>query len=70
MNTLNPNYISGFFQGDGSFFIHISKTRLQIQPTCSLTQDLSSIIVLEKIKEYFGCGFITIKKKLTLQNDG
>jgi len=40
---INPNYISGLVQSDGSFF--------------------DSISVLEKIRIYFNCGYISTNKK-------
>lgn len=54
---INPNYISGFIQSDGSFFVSIAKNQkykfgLRVRPKLSLTQDLDSIIVLNKIQEY------------------
>lgn len=67
-NNLNifPSYISGLTQTDGTFFCGISvhKTNkgetLRFTPTFAISTDLDSIDVLEKIKDYFGCGFITI----------
>lgn len=68
LGPINPNYISGFIQSDGSFFVSIAKNQkskfgLRVRPKLSLTQDLDSIIVLNKIQEYFKCGYITINHK-------
>jgi LAGLIDADG endonuclease len=65
LKEINPNYISGLTQSDGSFFCAIKKNSnsrfgFKFVPTFSITVDLDSILVLEKIKEYFNCGIITI----------
>lgn len=67
-SSIDPNYISGLTQSDGSFFVTIAKNSkskfgLRIRPTFSITQDLDSLLVLEKIKNYFNCGYITINQK-------
>jgi hypothetical protein len=66
LNTFS-NYISGLTQTDGTFFCAISvyKTNketetLRFSPTFAITTDLDSINVLEKIKDFLDCGFITI----------
>jgi hypothetical protein len=62
---LEPNYISGLTQADGSFFCTISKRKkvdgslyLNFRPTFEITLDFDSKSTLEKIKIYFSCGFI------------
>lgn len=65
--NIDPNYISGLAQADGSFFCTISKNvgskfGIRLRPTFSITLDLSSISVLVSIKDYFKCGYITINE--------
>lgn len=65
---IDPNYISGLTQSDGSFFVTISKNKkskwgIRIRPTFTITQNLDSLSVLESIKHFFNCGYITIIKE-------
>jgi len=65
---IDPNYISGLTQSDGSFFVVISKNSkaklgLRVRPTFTITQDLDSISVLEEVQKYFNCGKIYINQK-------
>jgi LAGLIDADG DNA endonuclease family protein len=62
---IDPNYISGLTQADGSFFCSIKFRSnfsglhsLQFVPTFTITVDLDSIAVLYLIQEYFNCGNI------------
>ena len=61
---IDPNYISGLMQSDGSFFIILAKTdksllKLAINPVISITLEKSSINTLHTIRSYFsGCGHI------------
>lgn len=64
-NNIDPNYISGLTQADGSFFCSIKfranlsgLKSFQFVPTFSITVDLDSISVLYSIKAYFNCGNI------------
>lgn len=64
----NPNYISGLVQADGSFFVTISKNPkskygLRIRATFTITQNLNSIGILEKVQSYFKCGNVFINKR-------
>lgn len=63
--SLEPNYISELTQVDGSFFCTISKRKkvdgslyLIFRPTFEITLDFDSKSTLDKIKNYFSCGFI------------
>ncbi len=63
LNQLNPWYISGLTQADGSFFCVVSNKAnalfgLQFRPKFTLTQDLGSLGVLVSIQRFFGCGKI------------
>lgn len=67
-SNLNPNYISGLSQSDGSFFVVFSKEKkykhgIRVRPKFVITQDLDSKLVLEKVQNYFGCGQIVINNK-------
>jgi len=60
---LDPNYITGFVDGEGSFSISISPKSLkevnwEIRPSFSISQHKRNRGILFKIKEYFGCGWI------------
>ena len=63
VNQINPWYITGLVQADGSFFCILSKKTnalfgLQFRPKFSITMDLDSMNVLVFIHDYFGCGSI------------
>jgi len=65
---LNPYYISGLVQADGSFFVTISKNPkskygLRIRATFTITQNSDSIGVLEQVQSYFKCGNVFINQK-------
>lgn len=62
-----PGYISGLTQSDGSFFGTISLSSkhlfgLQFRPKFSITADLDSKHVLDRIQSYFGCGNVVINE--------
>lgn len=63
--TIEPNYISGLTQSDGSFFCTTAKRKkvdgslyLVFRPTFEITLDFDSKSTLEKIQNYFSCGII------------
>jgi LAGLIDADG DNA endonuclease family protein len=65
---LSPGYISGLTQTDGSFFCSIllspkHRFGIQFRPKYTITADLDSKYVLDKIQAYFNCGLITINNK-------
>jgi hypothetical protein len=65
--VLTPGYISGLTQSDGSFFCTISLSSkhlfgLQFRPKFSITADLDSKHVLDRIQSYFGCGNVAINE--------
>lgn len=65
-NKINPLYISGFTQADGSFSITIKKgkkKKLYFTPRFSITQLKKEKILINNIKEYFGVGYIRELKK-------
>ena len=65
---LNPYYVSGFADGEGSFSITVSPNvkfniGWQITPSFSLSQNKNSRAILFKIKNFFGCGSIRPSRK-------
>ena len=58
---LNPDYITGFVDGEGSFSVSISprnfkNVKWEIRPSFSISQHRRSRGILFRIEEYFGCG--------------
>jgi len=67
---LNPKYIIGFIDAEGSFNITISKdnkrlTNYKVVCELHITQNINSIKVLKNIKDYFNCGVIKVDNKKT-----
>lgn len=65
-SNINPWYISGLTQSDGSFFciISISKTnQISFRPYFTITADLDSVHVLHLIQNFFNCGKIYVNVK-------
>nr|BBG67071.1 hypothetical protein [Stropharia rugosoannulata] len=65
---MSPGYISGLTQTDGSFFCSIiispkHRFGIQFRPKYTITADLDSKYVLEKIQAYFNCGLVTVNNK-------
>ncbi len=65
---LNPYYITGFVDGEGSFSISISprnfkNVKWEIRPSFSISQHKKSRSILFKIKDYFQCGTIRPNRK-------
>lgn len=68
MNILNPNWVTGFVDGEGCFHVRISKRKklnvgIEIGLSFSISQKKKDIKLLEDIKSYFKCGGIRINKK-------
>lgn len=60
---LNPYYIAGFVDGEGSFHVAIYKDSqmrngVKIIPEFHVSQRNSSKRILEELKNYFNCGYI------------
>jgi hypothetical protein len=60
---IDPNYITGFVDGEGSFSITISPrdfkdVKWEVMPSFSISQHKRNRGILFKIKNYFGCGTI------------
>lgn len=67
-NKLNPYYVSGFSDGEGSFCVSFSPRKLgevdwEVRPSFSISQHKRSRDVLFKIKDFFACGSIRFSKK-------
>jgi len=66
INKINPFYISGLTQADGSFSITFKKgkkIKLYITPRFSITQLKKEKFLIDNIKEYFKVGYVRELKK-------
>ncbi len=66
-DSLNPWYITGIVEGEGSFCVSFTlKERLSVKietrPSFSITLTKKDFELLKKIKDFFGCGFIRYSK--------
>jgi hypothetical protein len=62
--VLNPNYITGFTDGEGCFTVSIAsdsryKTGYKIKVTFQIGLHINDTTLLEQIKLFFGVGYIT-----------
>ena len=53
----DPNWISGFVEGDGCFFIFIRKENNNISLVFHITQHIDDINLLKEFINYFKCGY-------------
>jgi hypothetical protein len=65
---LNPFFVTGFTEGEGSFYVGISlrvrnKTGFEIRPSFSLSQNEKEKKLLYLVKEFFHCGSIRFNKR-------
>jgi hypothetical protein len=65
---IDPNYITGFVDGEGNFSISISPrnfkdVKWEIRPSFSISQRKRDRGILFKIKDYFGCGIVRPNRK-------
>ncbi len=68
MSTELSWYITGFVDGEGCFSISFNKrekmkTGIEIRPSFSIGQSRKSLPVLEKARDYFGCGAIRFSRR-------
>jgi hypothetical protein len=56
-SPLDPFYVSGLVDGDGSFNISF-RSNGRISPAFTIIQDANSADLLYKVKDFFGCGSI------------
>ena len=65
-NKLNPFYITGFTEGEGSFYVGIlsrrMKTGWEIRPSFSLSQNEKDTELIYSLIDFFGCGFVRPSK--------
>ncbi len=59
---LNANWVVGFVDGEGCFYVGINhpKNHLQILPEFRIVQHKNNEDVLFKLKDFFGCGNVTV----------
>lgn len=59
-NTIDPNWVRGFIDGEGSFIIAIlpstSPNKKKVSLRLSVTQKSHSMGVLYDLRNFFGCG--------------
>lgn len=51
---LNPDWVSGFTEGDGSFFVSTEYANNRIRPCLAIGLNIRDLALLKKIKEFFG----------------
>lgn len=57
--TLNPDWVSGFTEGDGSFFVNINSDTNHVRPVMSIVLNIREKPLLIKIQQFFeGIGYI------------
>ena len=73
-NRLNPWYITGFTEGEGTFHIAIyrddkMKCNFKFIPEFHINQSLLRHETLDEIKKYFGCGYIKNNHRRNIKDD-
>lgn len=68
MTQLDPQWIVGFVDGEGCFYVGVIKNKemssgYQIQPEFTVVQGDIDYQVLHSLKNYFGCGSVTVNRK-------
>jgi len=63
--NLNSSWISGFVDGEGTFYVGINKNSTmtagyQVLPEFRVVQHKRDIKVLHALKKYFGCGVVRV----------
>lgn len=61
----DPWYIVGFVEGEGTFHVAFypdpdMKQKIKVIPEFHVNQSYLRIITLQKIRDYFGCGYIKV----------
>ena len=59
---LNPDWVSGFIEGDGSFFVSTESANNRIRPGISIGLNVRDLALLKKIKEFFSACLIQYLK--------
>ncbi len=55
-------FISGFVAGEGYFYVGTSTQKKRVNPAFGIKLSIKDKKILYKIKDYFGCGNIEIRK--------
>lgn len=68
MKKLDPYFVTGFTEGEGSFYVGILPKNLdavawEVRPSFSLSQHKRNKSIVYRLKDYFGCGWIRPSKK-------
>jgi len=71
---LNPWYITGFTEGEGTFHIAIyrddkMKCNFKFIPEFHINQSMLRRETLQEIKKYFGCGYIKSNHRRNIKDD-
>jgi len=62
---LNPNWVCGFVDGEGTFYVDINKhpemsAGYQVLPEFRIVQHKRDIQLLHALKKFFGCGVVRV----------
>lgn len=70
--TLNPQWISGFIDGEGCFYCYIQKATTSpiIQLSLELSQSTHDWLILEKISKELNCGRLKITEEMKTMLNG
>ena len=65
MADLDPNWVVGFTDGEGTFYVGINwhsemSAGFQVLPEFRIVQHKKDIQLLQKIKKFFGCGVVRV----------
>ena len=68
MRKLNPYYVSGLVDGEGSFYVgilprNLKEVKYEVRPSFSLSQNRRNRGIVFQLKEFFGCGNIRPSKR-------
>ena len=60
--NINPNWLAGFVDGEGSFYVRISKSRNSIQTLLrfKITQHSRDTDLMHRLVKFMGCGRVEI----------
>ncbi len=66
MEKLNPFYITGFTEGEGSFYVGILPRKMntgwEVRPSFSLSQNEKDKVLVSSLVDFFGCGYVRYSK--------
>ena len=68
MPRLDPWYVTGLVDGEGCFSVSFNcrsslSTGIEVRPSFSLSQKVSSLAVLKALRRFFGCGGIRYSRR-------